>query len=186
MIFKKKSNEQPEEEVTQEETAQEAVTETPEEAPEEEAPQAPPLQDYEKQYGEMLDRYQRSIAEFDNFRKRTSKEKAAMYDDGVRGVAEKLLPVLDNFQRALNAGENKEDNFYQGVAMIARQLEGVLTDIGVLQIAAVGEAFDPNLHYAVAHIEDENFGTNVITDEMQKGYKHKDKVIRPSMVRVAN
>lgn len=142
--------------------------------------------DYEKQYAEMFDRYQRSLAEFDNFRKRTTKEKSAMYDEGVRAMAEKMLPVLDNFERALSASENKDDNFYQGVAMIARQLENVLTDMGIEQIAAFNESFDPNLHYAVAHTEDDSMEANVITEEMQKGYKHKDKVIRPSMVKVAN
>jgi molecular chaperone GrpE len=180
MLFKKKAEEQPDIETVQEadeaaETQAEAKAETAESAP-----------DYEKQYAEMLDRYQRSLAEFDNFRKRTSKEKAVIYDDGVRAVAEKLLPVLDNFERALNAGENKEDTFYQGVAMIARQLEQVLTDTGIEPIVTDGAQFDPNLHYAVAHLEDETLPANVITEEMQKGYKHKDKVIRPSMVRVAN
>jgi molecular chaperone GrpE len=141
---------------------------------------------YEKSYNEMLDKYQRSLAEFDNFRKRTIKEKAALYDDGLRVVIEKLLPVVDNFERALKTMENKEDPFYQGIAMVARQLEGVLTDLNIEAIPSVGESFDHNLHFAVSHVEDEDHGANTVIEEMQKGYKHKDRVIRPSMVKVAN
>ncbi|MDR1664569.1 MAG: nucleotide exchange factor GrpE [Clostridiales bacterium] len=147
----------------------------------------PEEDDFEKKYNELLDRYQRSLAEFDNFRKRTAKEKSSMYDDGTRDTVEKLLPVVDNFERALNASEDKENKFYQGVAMIARQLETALQDLGVETIpAGQGEVFNHNLHFAVAHVEDESLGENVITGELQKGYKYKDKVIRPSMVRVAN
>lgn len=140
-----------------------------------------------QKYNEALERYHRTLAEFDNYRKRTIKEKAVMYDDGVRDVVEKLLPVIDNFERALNAGENKEDKFYQGIVMIAKQLGAYLTELGVEPIAAgQGEAFNPNFHFAVAHVEDETLDTNVVIDELQKGYQYKDKVIRPSMVRVAN
>ncbi len=186
---KKKSSE----EIPEEETRMDKPDETAEGPPEdaadssgvqiEDAPAAP---DYEKQYAEMFDRYQRTLAEFDNFRKRTSKEKAVMYDDGVRAMAEKLLPVLDNFERALSATAEKEGSFYQGITMISRQLETALADMGVEKITALDEGFDPNLHYAVAHIEDENYGAGIVTEEMQKGYKHKDKIIRPSMVKVAN
>ena len=137
-------------------------------------------------YQELLDRYQRTLAEFDNFRKRTLKEKAGAYDNGVGDAAEKLLPILDNFERALASSENKEDTFYQGVLMIARQLEGYLTDLGVELVPGCGESFDPNLHYAVAHVEDSQYGTGEIIEEMQKGYMYKGKVIRPSMVKVAN
>ena len=137
-------------------------------------------------YQELLDRYQRTLAEFDNFRKRTLKEKAVSYDNGVHDTVEKLLPILDNFDRALASSENKEDTFYQGVEMIARQLEGCLTDLGVESVPGCGESFDPNLHYAVAHVEDSQYGTGEIIEEMQKGYTYKGKVIRPSMVKVAN
>ena len=141
----------------------------------------------EQKYNELFDRYQRSLAEFDNFRKRTLKEKSAMYDDGMRDTVEKLLPVIDNIERALNASDNKEDKFYQGVVMIARQFEALLADLGVEMIeAGQGTPFNHNTHFAVAHVQDEQFGENAIIDELQKGYKHKDKIIRPSMVRVAN
>ena len=143
-------------------------------------------QENEKAYQELLDRYQRTLAEFDNFRKRTLKEKAGAYDGGVRDTVEKLLPILDNFDRALAASEDKEDTFYQGIAMISRQLEGYLADLGVEIIESCGAAFDPNLHYAVVHVEDPQYGSNEVIEELQKGYTFKGKVIRPSMVRVAN
>jgi len=136
---------------------------------------------------EMTDRYQRSLAEFDNFRKRTAKEMIARHDDGVRTACEMLLPLVDNFARALAAADNTSDSFYQGVAMIARQFDGVLDALGAAEIeAAPGDKFDPVYHNAVAHVEDENFGPNEIADVLQKGYTHGDKVLRYSMVRVAN
>lgn len=136
---------------------------------------------------DILDKYQRCLAEFDNYRKRTSKEMAARYDDGVRAACEKLLPIVDNFERALAAHTDKDDNFYKGIEMIARQFESALTDLGVKEIPAdPGTAFDTNMHYAVAHIEDESLGENQIAETLQKGYTHKERVIRPTMVKVAN
>ena len=147
----------------------------------------PPSDDTDSKLAEATDRYQRTLAEFDNYRKRTVKEMAVRYEDGMRGTCEKLLPIIDNFDRALNACEDKESKFYQGIAMIARQLSDTLADLGVEEIyIEPGAEFDPNLHNAVAHIEDENFGQNVIADVLQKGYIHKDKVLRHSMVKVAN
>ena len=141
----------------------------------------------EQKYNELYDRYQRSLAEFDNFRKRTNKEKATMYDEGIRDAVEKLLPIIDNFYRALNSVENKEDKFYQGIEMIARQIDAYTEDLGVEEIEAnKGDEFNHNMHFAVAHIKDDEYGESVIIEELQKGYKHKDKVLRPSMVRVAN
>jgi len=137
-------------------------------------------------YDGLMDRYQRTLAEYDNFRKRTLREKANSYDSGVRDAIEKLLPVLDNFERALVAHDDKSDTFYQGVEMIARQLETFIADMGIEPIAGQGESFDPNLHFAVAHVEDEKYGTGEVIEELQKGYIYKGKVIRPSMVRVAN
>jgi molecular chaperone GrpE len=140
-----------------------------------------------KKYNELFDRYQRSLAEFDNYRKRTMKEKSVIYNDGVRDTIEKMLPVFDNFERALGSFENKDDNFYQGIEMISRQFSNVLSELGIETIPAEqGDDFDPNVHFAVAHVEDESLDDNVITEEMQKGYKYKDKIIRPSMVKVAN
>ena len=136
---------------------------------------------------EMTDRYQRTLAEFDNYRKRTTKEMFARHDDGVRSACEKLLPLVDNFERALNAHESKEDSFYKGVEMISRQFDDILHGLGVEQIILMpGDEFDTNFHNAVAHGEDENFGPNQVAEVLQKGYIHKDKVIRYSMVRVAN
>ena len=139
-----------------------------------------------KDYDELFDRYQRTLAEFDNFRKRTLKEKAGAYDNGVCDAVEKLLPTLDNFKRALNATEDKDNTFYQGVEMIARQLDTYVNDLGVEVIESNGAAFDHNVHYAVAHVEDDQYGQNEIIEELQTGYIYKGRVIRPSMVRVAN
>jgi len=143
--------------------------------------------DYVTLYNQTQDRHQRTMAEFDNFRKRTTKEMAARYEDGIRAAAEKLLPIVDNFERAMSASENKEDNFYQGIALIARQFDNVLADIGVEPITdGVGSNFDHNIHHAVAHIEDDKYGQNIVAEVLQRGYMHRDKVLRPSMVKVAN
>ena len=143
----------------------------------------------EQQAADNLDKYQRCLAEFDNFRKRTVKEKASMYDDGVRSTVEKLLMVIDNLERAVMVQEGKVDEndaFFKGVKMTLTQFQDVLRGIGVEEIKAVGEKFDPNLHAAVAHEDDENYGENDVVLEMLKGYMYKDKVIRHSMVKVAN
>ena len=142
----------------------------------------------EKKANDYLDRYQRTLAEFDNFRKRTMKEKASMYDDGVRDSVLKLIPVVDNFERAVSAvsEEEKESGLYKGIEMVLKQFTEILTSLGVQEIEAEGKAFDPNLHNAVMHIEDENFGENEVAAVLQRGYICKDKVIRPSMVQVAN
>lgn len=143
----------------------------------------------EQQAADNLDKYQRCLAEFDNFRKRTVKEKASMYDDGVRSTVEKLLMVIDNLERAVMVQEGKVDEndaFFKGVKMTLTQFQDVLKGIGVEEIKAVGEKFDPNLHAAVAHEDDENYGENEVVLEMLKGYMYKDKVIRHSMVKVAN
>ena len=143
----------------------------------------------EQQAADNLDKYQRCLAEFDNFRKRTVKEKASMYDDGVSSTVEKLLMVIDNLERAVMVQEGKVDEndaFFKGVKMTLTQFQDVLKGIGVEEIKAVGEKFDPNLHAAVAHEDDENYGENEVVLEMLKGYMYKDKVIRHSMVKVAN
>ena len=143
----------------------------------------------EQQAADNLDKYQRCLAEFDNFRKRTVKEKASMYDDGVKNTVEKLLTVVDNLERAVMVQEGKADEndaFFKGVKMTLTQFQDVLKGIGVEAIPALGEKFDPNLHAAVAHEDDENCGENEIVLEMLKGYKYKDKVIRHSMVKVVN
>lgn len=138
---------------------------------------------------EAQDRFQRTLAEFDNFRKRTMKEKASMYDDGVRDTIEKLLPMFDNLERAISSVEGKVDEndpLLKGVKLTDKQLKEILAAMGVEEIKALGEKFDPNLHAAVAHVDDENYGENEVIYDMLKGYKYKDKVIRHSMVKVAN
>jgi len=143
----------------------------------------------EEEVKEHLDKYQRTLAEFDNFRKRTAKEKASMYDDGVRNTVEKLLPVMDNLDRAMSAQAaivTEDDGFFKGVQMIQKQFKEIFTAIGVEEIKALGETFDPNLHAAVAHEDDPQYGENEIILDMLTGYRYEDKVIRHSMVKVAN
>ena len=134
---------------------------------------------------ELTDRLQRQMAEFDNFRKRTEREKSEMFDMGARDVIEKILPVVDNFERGL-AGADESDSFVQGMNKIYKQMTKILTDMGVETIEAEGAEFDPNLHNAVMHEDNPDVGENIITQELQKGYKYKDVVVRHSMVKVAN
>ena len=138
------------------------------------------------QNADLLDKLQRSLAEFDNFRKRTIKEKSEMFDIGTINMAEKILPAMDNFERALNLAPDKDDNMYKGIVMIYKQLEEALCSAGVTPIVCIGEKFDPNIHNAVAHEKVDGEKENIIIEELQKGYKYKDKVIRPSMVKVVN
>ena len=137
---------------------------------------------------ELEDKVRRQLAEFDNFRKRTEKEKAHMYDVGAMEVIEKILPVVDNFERGLASvpEEEKDNPVIAGMDKTYRQLMDVLNGLGVEVIEAEGREFDPNLHNAVMHVEDEELGENVVVQEFQKGYKYKDSVVRHSMVKVAN
>ena len=144
------------------------------------------LKEAEEKAKENFDKYLRQVAEFDNYRKRTTAEKTAMYSNGVRDTVEKLLPVVDNFERAVSSATDTENSLYTGVAMILKQLRDVLTELGVEEIPAEGEPFDPNYHNAVMHVDDESCDDNVIVEVFQKGYKLGDKVIRHSMVKVAN
>ncbi len=137
---------------------------------------------------ELSDKLLRQMAEFDNFRKRTEKEKSAMYEIGAKDIIEKLLPVVDNFERGLAAvpEEQKEDAFVTGMEMIYKQMMTMLEGVGVKPIEAVGQEFNPDLHNAVMHVEDETVGENVVVEEFQKGYTYRDSVVRYSMVKVAN
>lgn len=142
----------------------------------------------DQQIEELTDRVQRQMAEFDNFRKRSEKEKSAMYEIGAKSVIEKILPTIDNFERGF-AGltdEQKEDPFVQGMEKVYRQMLTELESIGVKAIEAVGQEFDPNFHNAVMHVEDEEAGENTVVEEFQKGYLYRDSVVRHSMVKVAN
>lgn len=140
------------------------------------------------QIEELTDRVQRQMAEFDNFRKRTEKEKAAMFETGAKSVIEKILPTIDNFERGLAgiAEEQKDDPFVQGMEKVYKQLLTTLEGIGVTPIEAKGKTFDPNFHNAVMHVEDEEQEENTVVEEFQKGYMYRDSVVRHSMVKVAN
>lgn len=137
---------------------------------------------------ELTDRVRRQMAEFDNFRKRTEKEKTQMFETGAKSIVEKILSVVDNFERGLAAvtEEEKGTPFVEGMEKIYKQMMTVLEEAGVKPIEAVGQEFDPNLHNAVMHVEDEKFGENIIAEEFQKGYTYRDSVVRHSMVKVAN
>lgn len=137
---------------------------------------------------ELTDKYKRTFAEFDNFRKRSEKEKSAMYEVGAKDVIEKILPVVDNFERGFKAVSEEElaTPFAEGMDKIYKQLLKTLEDLGVKEIEAEGNEFDPNLHNAVMHIEDEALGENIVAEVLQKGYMYRDSVVRHSMVKVAN
>jgi molecular chaperone GrpE len=137
---------------------------------------------------ELNDKYTRLFAEFDNFRKRSEKEKSAMFEVGAKSIIEKILPVVDSFERGLATvpEEEKGSGFADGMDKVYKQLITSLDEAGVKTIEAVGQEFDPNLHNAVMHIEDEETGENIIVEEFQKGYTYRDTVVRHSMVKVAN
>ena len=139
----------------------------------------------DEQIEELNDKLKRQMAEFDNFRKRTEKEKSSMYIIGAKDIVEKMLPVVDNFERGL-AQAPEGDSFADGMKMIYKQLITTLDELGVKPIEAVGKEFDPNFHNAVMHVEDEEAGENIVVEEFQKGYTYKDFVVRHSMVKVAN
>ena len=140
---------------------------------------------FQQQIDDLTDRLKRSLAEFDNYRKRTDKEKASMYVIGAKDVVEKILPVVDSFERGL-AQAQEGDAFAEGMKMIYKQLMTCLEELGVKPIEAVGQEFNPDLHNAVMHVDDESAGENIVVEEFQKGYTYKDFVVRHSMVKVAN
>ena len=147
-----------------------------------------PLEKAQEENKELNDRLLRQMAEFENFRKRTEKEKSAMFDMGTRTVIEKILPVIDNFERGL-AGvpeEGKNDPFVDGMDKVYKQLMKELTDLGVKPIEAKGQPFNPDLHNAVMHIDDDTIDENTVVEEFQKGYTFRDSIVRYSMVKVAN
>ena len=143
---------------------------------------------YKEQIAQLEDKVMRQMAEFENFRKRTEKEKQAMFETGAKSIIEKILPVVDNFERGLAAVPEAEKGgaFAQGMEMIYKQFIKCLEDAGVTAIEAIGKEFDPNLHNAVMHVEDESLGENEIVEVFQKGYKKDNKIIRFAMVKTAN
>lgn len=191
--------EQPIEEVEETEKTQEESPDTETEASQEES-EAPAEEKKgffkkkekkdkkDEQIAELTDKVKRQLAEFENFRNRTEKEKTQMYTIGAKSVIEKLLPVVDSFERGLKSipEEEKENPIASGMEMIYKQLMSALTELGVTPIEAVGNEFDPNFHNAVMHVDDEELGENIVVEELQKGYQYKDAVLRYSMVKVAN
>ena len=173
MAKKKETKETPVEEVIEETPVEETVEETPEVNP------------FEEKYNAERDAHLRLAAEFDNFRKRTAKEKEASYSNGRADAVEKLLPVYDNLSRALKQ-ETADAAFKKGVEMTLTELVKILSGLGVEIFGAEGEEFDPNIHNAVMHIDDESLGENVICQVFQQGFRMGDKVIRFAMVQVAN
>ena len=192
----------PDEDITVEDTAKDEAekeqetppdTEEVTEEPEVSADEAKEIKEEKKDkkdemIEELTDKVRRTMAEFDNFRKRTEKEKSAMFEVGAKSVIEKLLPVVDNFERGLAAVPEEEQGsaFVEGMEKIYKQMLKMLEDMEVKPIEAVGQPFDPNFHNAVMHVEDEETGENIVIEEFQKGYMYRDSVVRHSMVKVAN
>ena len=166
-----------------EEKAAEAAVPEEEPSPRKTEPEKPDAA--EKKYAELNDRYLRMLAEYDNFRKRSQREKDAVYPAAVAGTVEKFLPVMDAFERAL-ACECGDADFKKGVDMIYDSLLKALEELGVSAFGEAGDTFDANLHNAVMHVEDESLGTNVVSMVMQKGYRIGERVLRYAMVSVAN
>lgn len=137
---------------------------------------------------ELTDRVKRQMAEFENFRKRTDKEKSVMYEMGAKDIIERILPVIDNFERGLATvpEDAKETPLAEGMEKIYKQFRKTLEEAGVKAIEAVGQEFDPNYHNAVMHVDDDSLGENIVAEELQKGYMYRDSVVRHSMVKVAN
>ncbi|CUO39851.1 MAG: nucleotide exchange factor GrpE [Anaerostipes sp.] len=187
-----KKNENINEEVKNaEETAEDIKdTETKEETSKEtkEATADDKIAELEASVADWKDKYQRLMAEFENARKRTAKEATQRYDMGAMGVLEKLLPVIDNFERGLEAvsEDEKDSAFVKGIEQIYKQFTAVMEDLGVTPMDAQGKEFDANLHNAVMHVEDDDLGENIVAEELQKGYMYKENVLRHSMVKVAN
>lgn len=176
------------EDLEKEETVEEAQPEEKAEQEEKDG-EKEKIAELETKIKEWEDKYTRLYAEYDNYQKRSKREKDALYADAVVDVISSILPVADNLDRALASEASSEDakKILDGVAMVKKQMDEILTKLEVSEIAAVGEEFDPNVHNAVMHVEDENTADNTVVEEFMKGYKYKDdRVIRHSMVKVAN
>jgi len=146
------------------------------------------IEDKDKELNDYIELLRSSRAEFDNYRKRTNKEKETIYDDGFGDAIKKILPIVDNFERAVECGPSDEtnDSFYEGIKMVLKQIKDCFSSCGVEEISALNEKFDPNFHNAVMHEENSNYGENEVIEVLQKGYKYKDRILRYSMVKVAN
>lgn len=144
------------------------------------------LESIRAQLSQVNDKLLRTLAEYDNYRKRTQKEKEAIYSDSKSEIVMKLLPIIDNFERAEAAEQPDIETYKKGIDMIFTQLTDSMKSLGVESFGAAGDEFDPNLHNGVMHVEDEELGENVIADVFMKGYKMGDRVLRPATVKVAN
>ncbi len=186
-LEKEEDFEESESENTEDEVKTQEEAESSEEKNEEEAPGGKKDKKDEK-IEELNDLLLRNRAEFDNFRKRTEKEKAAMFETGAKSIIEKVLPVMDNFERALDTvpEEEKDNPFVDGMDKVYKQMSTMLEETGVTVIEALGKEFDPNIHNAVMHVDDDQYGENEIVEEFQKGYMYRENVVRHSMVKVAN
>lgn len=143
------------------------------------------LEEQKVKSDEYFEHLKRNMAEFDNYKKRVAKEKEMMYTTITSDIISDLLPIMDNFETALNA-ESKDESFKDGMKMIYTQVSDTLKKLGLEEIISLNKTFDPNLHEAVMHVEDENFGEKEIIEVFRKGYKIGDKVVRHAMVKVAN
>ena len=177
---KKEPEQQPE---TQEQPPEAAQ---PEETKKEETSQETELEKLQKEFEEHKQQHLRVLAEYDNFRKRSQNEKNAIYNNAVSDTVQAILPIADNIERALSQENASAEDMKKGVEMIENQIKACFEKLGLEEMGQVGETFDPNLHNAVAHIEDESLGENVIAAVYQKGYKLGDRVVRHAMVQVAN
>lgn len=172
-------------EAAETEAAPEAEPADDKAAEEKASPQDEKIAELEKQLAAEKDKYLRVAAEYDNFRRRSTNDRLNAVADAKANVITEVLSVVDNFERAL-AAECSDENYKKGVEMIFNQYTAILTKLGVTEIEALGQPFDPNVHHAVNQVEDENFGENTVCQVFQKGYKLGDKVIRCAMVVVAN
>ena len=171
------------------ETTEEVVEDTQEEKKEDKKKKTKKKKDKkDEKIEELNDRLMRNLAEFENFRNRSEKEKSMMFEIGAKSVIEKMLPVVDNLERGFDglSEEEKESPFVKGIEAVYKQMMTAFDEMGVKPIEAVGQEFDPNLHNAVMHDEDDSDQTNVVVEEFQKGYMYKDSVVRHSMVKVLN
>ena len=175
-------------ETVQEEIIEEAPEKTPETEKEKKEAKKDKKDPKDAQIEDLTDRLRRTMAEFDNFRKRTEKEKSAMFEIGAKDIIERILPVIDNFERGLASipEDAKGSAFANGMEMIYKQLLKNLEDAGVKPIEALGQPFDPNFHNAVMQVESDEYESGVVAQELQKGYMYRDSVVRHSMVQVAN
>jgi molecular chaperone GrpE len=179
MAKKEKENKQPENEAVENEAAQTEQTVEAEKEP-------TALEKAEQLLKEANDKFLRTLAEYDNFRKRSQKEKEAAFGDSKASVLAELLPVMDNFERAVSNKDASLEDYQKGIDMIFGQFNDIFAKLGVEAFGEKGDEFDPNIHNAVMHIEDENEKENTVVDVFSKGYRLGDRILRPAMVKVAN